>query len=419
MNDGVTPVPYEPYSKHTADLRQFTMAARAEAGARFSPGQSAQLTINKNGRPYHLRICTRYLDQGAGTPLPEDLWLEIVGESTSVPDAGTEFFNVADDLITILALLTNASVGAIKPEIIFESAPGLKRREFFQTFLPNRVVNTPTKRLIDAGRTLSVLAEIENHPDLERLMRAMAQYRLALHHCAPETELLALAHLFMAAEALKKAALRTHLRRAGLVDTELGQQWGFDPERRQTLDSFLQEKARVELVFQGKEEIHRAAKQASDGFEHGFTRYDHLHEKASKAIDQTFRLIRSSILDVCGLTDEIEAFWRQDPYDTPRNTGRLVRYVWATIECDSDEICHSSQAYPTFIWRSKIDKAEYDEQSDSYKLTHNEVFEPLIGPTAKMTDIRAEFWDGSTLRTLKLGSDALRVADSATDVGRT
>lgn len=100
-----------------------------------------------------------------------------------------------------------------------------------------------------------------------------------------EDRLLALAHLFMAAEALTRAVLREHLRSTEKTEEALAAEWSVDGRK-------LEAAARKKLIFRNDATCHRAAKKASDAFEHGFDDLNVIRPMAESVIVKTARYIR-------------------------------------------------------------------------------------------------------------------------------
>jgi hypothetical protein len=201
---------------------------------------------------------------------PGDLWFDAAGSAIDIPDAGARFTDFARDVAAVIALVSNAATAPLEPELIFEIGSGLVERDYFQRWLePDKVAGT--SRFIDAGATSSVIGAVAAHPDRDRLVRAISQYSQALGWCRTGYELLAMAHLFMGAESLKKAAWQHLLATSGSSADQLAREWGFKDNGRESLEQFLDQQARVRLVFKNDSGCHKAAKHVSDHFEHSFS----------------------------------------------------------------------------------------------------------------------------------------------------
>jgi hypothetical protein len=143
----------------------------------------------------------------------------------------------------------------------------------------------------------------------------MQQYWIALRNWLPGREVLALAHLYMGMEALTKAALRRERTKHGCTsDQALVKELGIE---KKELDGFV----RRETLFQGDGETYRAAKAASDGFEHGFLSLADVHSLASQARDRTGELLRMAIFDAGGLEKNASEILLGEKYGTPHTRG--------------------------------------------------------------------------------------------------
>jgi hypothetical protein len=102
----------------------------------------------------------------------------------------------------------------------------------------------------------------------ERLMRSMAQYQLALDNWTMASSILAVAHLWMAVEALTKVRARAELKSRGLAnEADLAKSLGVDIKQ---LDSTI----RRQFIFDDDGDCYSKTLAASDGFEHGFAPHD-------------------------------------------------------------------------------------------------------------------------------------------------
>ena len=125
------------------------------------------------------------------------------------------------------------------------------------------------------------------------------------------------AHAFMAAEALTPVA-RHHLQKElGLSDDDFYQEAKKDGKikysmRQNDKPNTNNHFARRRVVFGGDRETHKAAREVSDGFEHGFETYEKLLEKAEKCAEPTMAHVRRAIINLSPLADRHKAVLLDD-----------------------------------------------------------------------------------------------------------
>lgn len=64
---------------------------------------------------------------------------------------------------------------------------------------------------------------------------------------------------------------------------------------------------RAQIIFAGDNETYKAAKDASDGLEHGFWELDQIARNAPKSADKMFLCVRQTIVSLLGVSPEIAA----------------------------------------------------------------------------------------------------------------
>lgn len=263
--------------------RRFRMAARASAAALIRPGEELHVGCKLDGKHIGLTFRTRYLDRGFSDKVPGDLWVDAEGEADGLLEAAQNFGNVAREIAAVIALAANAAVLEVEPEVIFESTSGISKRPYFQRYMAPDAF-AMTSRFVDVPRTAALIDAVETSKEKHRLIRAISQYVEALKSWHLGAELIAVSHLFMGVEALKRAAWRHLVSVKGISADELGAQWGFDKNGRMNLVTFLDAEARVRLIFLGNQECHKQAKHVSDHFEHGFSNAGELYTKARNCV---------------------------------------------------------------------------------------------------------------------------------------
>jgi hypothetical protein len=206
------------------------VVAKSPASAIFEPGEHAVMNFEGAPASFAVKFWTNYGGKFE-VPVPLYFCAEGRGPAESLDDAGKRFANAARAGSTILALIANADLGLLQPELIFDASPERDQHEFLQIVLPEQPLRAVPNRRIDVEATSAVGTALSAHPELIRLRRAISQYSLALSLWQPGHEIQCLAHLYMGVEALTKAQLRQHLLVRSWSEDDLIREWQI--ERKQ------------------------------------------------------------------------------------------------------------------------------------------------------------------------------------------
>lgn len=386
--------------------RRFRLAGRARSTVLFKEGETLEINYHIDGKLILLTFRTRYLDRGHRVKVPGDLWLDAVGEADDLNRAASLFTNAGRDMASFLALSANASIAVLEPELILEVTPGLGKREYFQRFLPEDGF-TYTSRFFDRDAALKLIQAVAKSSERDRLIRATSFYCEALRNWVNGSELMALSYLFMGVEAITAAALRHHLLKSGLSQESLAAEWGYapsprcsgckqptSPSGRLSIGTFLNQEARVRLVFQGDRRCHKVAKETSDRFEHGLANAGALYKSAEESLQPTAEFLRKAILTVADLSNEtVVALGKNSA--RPRGPAEVDTYLRAFVVGDGPELAAPGDEYPFFRWKPVIKNVDFDETTNRYK------FEPADELTAHLADgitfqtLSIEIWDRS------------------------
>ncbi len=202
--------------------------------------------------------------------------------------------------------------------------------------------------------------------------------------------------LFMAAENLKTAAYRKLLLDRGIDDATLAAEWGYKKDGGYLkMIPYLNEEARKRLVFHGDADTHRDAKWVSDHFEHGLENFGLLRPRARQVLVKTAEHVRNIIIEVSNTPADVAATMR-DTYSRPRGPLRVVKYLYGQLHGDPKNFAASDQAYPFFVWKSKLDKVTVDD-SGKYGWAPEDTVTARFGEGTTFTQGRFEVWDGSVL----------------------
>jgi len=289
-------------------------------------------------------------------PSRASLWVEARGDGPSLEDGLNAAWGAAASVLSVIALVTNAAIGELQPHLAFETTAAAEDRAFFQSTIDaERGIPLPGRR-IPVEATVATLEAIATTRRADgrapaRLMRAANQYLLALRYWKRHHELLCVSHLFMAAETLKVVALRKALRDTGLDETELARSWGIRPGEPRTRP-LLEASARRRHVFHADDDTEMKAAEISDGFEHGYRDLGDLHGPSLDVRDKTGRHVRSSLLELAGVPEEVLAELASGRHEDPVDMTEYVRYMRGRLVGPGDDLALAGDEYPYLEWTS-------------------------------------------------------------------
>ncbi|MBX7252398.1 MAG: hypothetical protein K1X50_10470 [Candidatus Promineofilum sp.] len=379
---------------------QYLVVFRAGSASIVPWGRGLQVNaLHLDGRSV-ITIRTRYVDKGLESPLPGDLWVEVKGDAESIEHAVSTMGSAAATILTVVAFATNAAIGDMEPELAFDCTPGVKERAFLQSLLPEERPILGRGRRVPDDAVYALMWAIEGyraaHGEFERLIRAMAQYRLALNHWKWGHETMSTAHLYMGMEALTKVVLRKRLLESNSSEEELAREMGIDPMSLgpgERLSTLLDAAIRRKVLFCGDDECHRSAKKASDGFEHGFMPFEEVREHALLVRDKTAAYLRTAILDLLEkeLGQEHREALLSPPFSKPIGKWPLVKYARGELVGEADALADAEMEYPLMKWRSAIKAAQMDEDGE-YQLVVEETLSPRLGDGVQFRLKSFEVW---------------------------
>jgi hypothetical protein len=339
-----TTVPSPPGSSY------YVVVAGANSAARFDdvPQPATVRDFPTTVGPADLTFRTRYSEEGHEAAVPRELWVDIRGHATcGLDEAINAYVSAAHALLGFVAVSANAAIQDPDVKLAFDNTADRDRRLFFQQFVPEfRGAPLPGRR-VDSEATVILMKSFDGHAEFDRLIRAVEQYRLALLEWRPGREILALAHLWMGMEALTKVALRRELAREGVTQAqELADAWGID---LRALDG----EVRRRVLFRGDASTAKKAKEASDGFEHGFLPYAVIRPLAQEARDLTATYLREAIFDLSDVPEMTARTLLGPEFASPIHPW-VVRYMRGEFIGETDDLAAPDQEYPIFTWSSKL-----------------------------------------------------------------
>jgi hypothetical protein len=387
-----------PGTEQAPQLKTYIVVGRCRASAFIDENESLGFNYKYGSNaPADITFQSRFLDKKFEVKVPEEFWIEATGTNVNLISAAEVLANGAKDIANIIALSVNASIGPIEVELAYDGTPGSREREYFQSFVPDKTLNHVPGRKVNCDITTALVGAIGQHPDKDKIMRAVSQYSIALDYWSMGSELPCVSHLFMGMEALKGVTLKHHIAQTGVTKEQLAKQWGYNVGGKETINQYLDHEVRKRILFQNDADTHRKAKKASDGLEHGLTNFGALRPFAREVIVLTAKYLRTAILDLAGLDQDRKETILAKPYDTPRGPSKIVKYIWGKLSADTDHLAAHGQMYPIMYWKSSLTRV-FKNDAGGYSFSPTETFTLNVAPGVRFTPDRYEVWDGSTIQ---------------------
>jgi hypothetical protein len=335
--------------------KRFTVVLRAPTPLVFPEGEGFRVTdVPTPHGPATVSYTSRWIQASKTARLPGQLWIEVIGFAPDINSAVPALANVGLGALSAISLAGNVAIEHPAIELAFETDPSAKEREFFQAFVRPEASDVGEGRLANREAIAAVYNRLNGSAEKERLQRAANQYRLALDHWRAGAEALALAHLWIAIEALTKVQLRSvHRERGTSTDEKLATTMGVPLKE---LDATIR---KVHLL-RGDEECYSKAKRASDGFEHGYLAFHEIHAHAAEVYERLAEHVRSAIFSLSELDQNTTRIVLSEPYDKPLGTWPLLKFIRGKLIGESADLAPPDQAYPFVKWRSSVSSCSVD-----------------------------------------------------------
>jgi hypothetical protein len=352
-----------------AETTHYVVVVEAESSAHFRD-EPIPLQVNHFPTavgPVTITFRTRYSEEGLESPVPREMWIDVRGVSTApFDDAVTAYAQAGAAFLPLIALVANATVAGPDVKLAFDNSPGRDRREFFQSFVPEKRGQPVPARRVDVQLALALFEAFKRHPETVRLHRAAESYRGALIDWRPGREPMALAQLYWGVEAVTKPTLMSEMARAGADSADAFAAKLGIPKRQ--LDPWI----RRNVIFQGDAETYKKAKDASDGLEHGYLPFPQIHTLAADARDRTARYLREAILGLLDLHPTNRDRLISDPFDEPLSEW-LARHLRGSLLGKTDDVAAPDQEYPLFMWTSSLKEFRRNDD-DTFTYLPEETF---------------------------------------------
>jgi hypothetical protein len=354
-----------------SNMTTYTTVLRAPSSARLKPEQAQQVSFPdvkdiEGGLTVKMR--TRWVNEGFEAPTPRELWIEATGRANSLSSATASSTAIARLLATILAFTANTGVGSPEVHIAYDTTPEHREREFLQVFVPDEHGIPREGRMIDASELTVLIEALTSSVHAERVARALYQYEFALRYWYFGGEWIALAHLYMAVEALTKAMIRFECEDRSLDESGLARVNGIDPEdpERPRWQSALEAWCRQQLIFLGDQEAYTTAKSASDGIEHGFMDLNDVNRHAVAVTGKSFGYVRKAVLRLLGISEHLHSALAARP---PRDVASFRKIVRGSFVGEGNP-APEGEEYPYLKWRSSV--KTLSRTGDTFSLSFEE-----------------------------------------------
>ncbi len=378
--------------------RQFVVVTRALSGARIREGEQLQVSAQSAVGPVVITYRTRYADEGFESPIPRELWAEVRGEADcSLDEAINAYWGAANAVVPALAVAGNAPIEDLDVHFAFDATPEEQEHEFFENFQPDEAGRPRHGRSLSLPETVEFLDALAGSDEQDRLARACAFYREALRYLRPGQEVLFAVFLWMAVEALTKVALRRACAAEECADDELVTRWGLAPAGADE-DAVKQAKrgldgeVRRRLIFHGDDECQRVTVRASDGFEHGFERFDKIRALAVRAKEcGAAEQVRRALFELLELAPAATATLAGGRHEKPRANWLITKYVRGTFLGPGDKLAAADQEYPLLRWEGRV-SAFARKDDGTHELSFNESITPICGDGVQFRPGSFEVW---------------------------
>jgi hypothetical protein len=378
--------------------RTFVVVTRALSGARIQQDEQLQLSVQSAAGPAVVTFRTRYGDEGFESPVPRELWAEIVGDADCALDnAINAYWAAANGIVPALAVASNAPIDDLEVHIGFDATQAEEEHAFFENFQPDEMGRPRHGRSAPLAETVEFFNLLATSEEQPRLGRACAFYREALRYLRPGQEVLCTVFLWMAVEALTKVALRRACRTEGCSEDELLFKWdlakpGADAQTLQKAKRQLDGEARRRLIFHGDADCLRLTVDASDGFEHGYEAFDKIRALALEAKERgAMEHIRRSLFELVPMPAAATAALTAGRYEKPRSNWHMTKYIRGTFTGPADALAAPGQEYPLLRWEGRLSSFRRKE-SGAYEVSFQEDIKVFCGDAVQFRPETLEVW---------------------------
>lgn len=334
----------------------FVTVLRAPSAALTLPGEGFELTLSDP--PSRVRLRSRWRERGLEHPVPMDLWVEVEGEGSSLDEAVRRHAPLARGVASTFAFVANAAVEPLEVELAYDTTVDRAERGFLQVFVREPSTIPSGGRVVPADRLRPCFDAILALGPTPRLQRTLFQYDLALRNWQLGTEYQSLDHLWIAAENIAGLLLdrrissndRKEFARALGITVDRKRPGDPNPRWKQALTSW----ALLQLAFEGDRGAYDAAREATNGYEHGYVDLNDVQRQAVEATPVVFSHVRRSIADVLSLTGEYRDWLLgRAPVDVA-SARKIIRGKLLGEVADPTRLSAPGEEYPILRWRTRL-----------------------------------------------------------------
>lgn len=163
----------------------FVTVLRASAAVRVAPGTQVSMNVVDKGQSWQVTFRTRYVDFAEQQQLPRELWVEVVGPGEDLDDAMRSAQGRANVMASVLTCGMNAAVDPLQVDVCFDASPEREEHDFFQNCLLDETGMPRVARVVQVESCLAFMKSVTASVYRTQLLRAVAQYELALRNWLP------------------------------------------------------------------------------------------------------------------------------------------------------------------------------------------------------------------------------------------
>jgi hypothetical protein len=363
----------------------YLVVLEASSAVRFDDDASLTLTdVPTRLGPVDIRLDTRYSAEGFEISVPRELLIQVRGDAESLDGARGEFTDAGRAIAPYLAFAANAAIDDPEFVLAFDTTPGSQSREMVQALRSWETGLPRSSRRLEPSFAGLLLSQLLQHPEHPRLHRAVVHYSEALKPWGQGATLRVLMHLWMAVEALTKAAIRHELSQRAVDQAQLLEDWGV-PIRQ------LDGEARRRLIFHEDDDVYDTARGASDAIEHSFQTFTDVHGEVAGIEDRLAAHVRAAIIEIADVDPETRAAALSRPYESPRESFPFRQIVRGRLTAPSDELAEPGLPYPWLDWDQTV-SAFARNPDGGYRVTPTGQISPRLAPGVTFSMTSREIW---------------------------
>lgn len=269
--------------------------------------------MNDYGRMFVIAE-TRYELREAGMSVPRELrYWALTLCTPGIEVAAQVLHESVDNVHTACMLSANAGANVVHETLVTEFPFAQPNRVYRQLPFDELPTLPRNGRFLARVATIKLAGALWGHPDRERLMVTAAHYREALRLWREGAKPLVLLHLYIAVEALTKAVIRYECARRQCTVEALMKAFSVEVTANNA-QYRLQNQVAEKLIFNGDKATLKAARDASNGIEHGYGKFQEIWGMPFDVNRQTARYIRTALLSILDLDQEVSAALLGAPY---------------------------------------------------------------------------------------------------------